>query len=178
MKALIIIDMLNDFVTGDLKTDRAQRIIPNLRRLIDAFHKHKLPVIFSNDAHYETDYEMAKWGPHAMAGTKGAQVIPELAPAKDDIIIEKRTYGSFFETPLDSILRIHKVDTVINAGLHTHICVRHASAEAFFRGYKIIVPEDAVEAFNEEAHVSGLAYLKDVYDARIIDTSTLIKELP
>ena len=110
--------MLNDFVTGSLKTDRAQRIIPNLRRLIDAFHKHKLPVIFSNDAHYETDHEMGRWGHHAMAGTEGAQVIPELEPTGHDIIIEKRTYGSFFETPLDSILRSHKVDTVVISGLH------------------------------------------------------------
>lgn len=175
MKALIIIDMLNDFVTGPLKCDRAQRIIPNIRRLIDAFHKHNLPVIFANDSHLETDFEMSRWGAHALSGTEGAQVIPELAPLEKDIIIEKHVYSSFFETPLDTILRSYKVDTVILTGLHSHLCVRHTAADAFFRGYKIIIPEDSVDAFNEENHESGIVYIKEYYAATITTTSEIIK---
>ena len=49
-KAVIIIDLLNDFVTGDLKSDRAKRIIPKLKKLIEAARKHNIPVIYSNDA--------------------------------------------------------------------------------------------------------------------------------
>ena len=110
MKALIIIDMLNDFITGPLKAERAQRIIPQIHKLITAFRKRNLPVLYANDCHLDTDFEMARWGPHAIKGTEGAEVIPELAPAKKDIIVDKHVYSSFFETPLDSVLRSRKVD--------------------------------------------------------------------
>jgi nicotinamidase-related amidase len=177
MKALIIIDMLNDFVTGPLKCDRAQRIIPHIHHLMDHFHKKKMPVIFANDSHFPTDFEMDKWGAHAIEGTEGAKVIPELAPQNSDIIVGKHVYSSFFETPLDSILRSRKVDTVVLTGLHTHLCVRHTAADAFFRGYKVMIPEDGVDSFRKEDHESGLAYLKEYYGAIITDGASIIKDV-
>jgi len=113
----------------------------------------------------------------ALEGTEGAEVIPELAPADDDLTVEKHVYSSFFETPLDSLLRSRKVDTVILTGLHTHLCVRHTAADAFFRGYKILVPEDGVDSFTAEDHESGLAYLKEYYGATITDAASILKGL-
>jgi nicotinamidase-related amidase len=105
-KAVIIIDVLNDFVAGDLKCERAQHMIPNLTRFIQAARKYKIPVVYGNDAHYERDSEVVhKWGRHAIKGTKGAQVIPELKPTEKDYLVEKRTYSGFYETGLDPLLR-------------------------------------------------------------------------
>ena len=59
-QAVLIIDMLNDFVTGDLKTERATSIVPNLKELIQAARRHGVPVIFSNDAHYNHDFEVIR----------------------------------------------------------------------------------------------------------------------
>jgi len=179
--AVIIIDMLNDFVTGDLKCERGARIIPNLKILVEAARKHGIPVIYSNDAHYAHDTEVvAKWGSHAIKGTKGADVISKLKPAPKDYIVEKRTYSGFYETGLDSLLRsLYKGDgvkTIILGGLHTNICVRHTAADAFFRGYKIIIAKDGVEAFTQEDHEQGLKYLENVYNARIMTTDKIIKE--
>ena len=79
--------MLNDFVTGKLEAKRAQRIIPNLNRLVETARENKVPVIYSNDAHYPQDVEVTrKWGNHAIKGTKGAEVIPELNPTEIDYI--------------------------------------------------------------------------------------------
>jgi len=180
-EAVLIIDMLNDFVTGDLKCERAKHIIPNLKNLIEAARKHNIPVIYCNDAHYPEDFEVIeKWGKHAMKGTKGAKVIPELKPKEKDYIIEKRTYSSFYETDLDPLLRsLHKGEgakTVILGGLHTNICVRHTAADAFFRGYKITIAKDAVEAFTQEDHEQGLKYLKYVYNADIKEIDEIMKE--
>jgi nicotinamidase-related amidase len=180
-KAVIIIDMLNDFVTGDLKTERAEHIIPNLKKLIEAARKHNITVIYSNDAHYPADVEVVeKWGKHAIKGTKGAEVIPELKAAEKDYIVEKRTYSSFYETGLDPLLRsLYRGDgvkTVILGGLHTNICVRHTAADAFFRGYKIIIAKDGVEAFTQEDHEQGLKYLEYVYNAKIKTVDEIIKE--
>ena len=177
-KAVIIIDMLNDFVTGDLKCERAEKIIPNLKRLIEAARNKEIPVIYTNDAHYPQDFEVTRrWGAHAIKGTPGAEVIPELKPTEKDYIIEKRTYSGFFETGLDPLLRSLGIETVILGGLHTHICVRHTAADAFFRGYKIIIVRDGVESFTEKDHVEGLKYLQDIYGAEIKTVDEIIQEL-
>jgi nicotinamidase-related amidase len=179
--AVIVIDMLNDFVTGKLEAKRAQRIIPNIKRLVEAARKNEVPVIYSNDAHYPQDVEVTrKWGNHAIKGTEGAQVIPELKPAEKDYIVEKRTYSGFYETGLDPLLRsLYKGEgakTVILTGLHTNMCVRHTAADAFFRGYNIIVAEDGAEAFTLKDQKEGLKYLEYVYNAKIMTVDEIIKE--
>ena len=179
--AVIIIDMLNDFVTGGLRAERSGKIIAPLRNLVEAARKHGVPVIYSNDAHFKTDFEVVnKWGGHAVKGTPGAEVIPELQPKEQDFVVEKRTYSGFFETGLDSLLRSlydgEGTKTVILGGLHTHMCVRHTSADAFFRGYKIVIAKDGVEAFTEKAHEEGLAYLKEVYNAEIKTVNEITTE--
>lgn len=178
MKAIIIVDMLNDFVTGPLKCDRAQRIIPNVRRLADAARAAGIPVVFSNDAHLpEGDREFEVWGPHAIAGTQGAQVIPELGIGKTDYRCPKRRYSGFAGTDLDFYLKERGVTEIVLCGLHTNICVRHTSADAFNYGYDITVPEDCVEAFTEEYHKDGIAYLKMVYKARVTTANEVIAEI-
>jgi nicotinamidase-related amidase len=179
--AVVVIDMLNDFVTGKLEVKRTEHIIPNLKRLVDAARSKSVPVIYSNDAHYPQDVEVTrKWGNHAIKGTEGAQVIPELEPAKEDYVVEKRTYSGFYETGLDPLLRsLYKGEgakTVILGGLHTHMCVRHTVADAFFRGYRIIVAKDGVEAFTRKDHEEGLKYLENVYNAKIMTVDEIIKE--
>jgi nicotinamidase-related amidase len=179
---IIVLDMLNDFVTGDLKTDRAAEIVKPIRRLVEAARAHDVPVIYSNDAHLSSDHEVVeRWGKHAIKGTEGAEVVPELAPTKRDFVVEKRVYSGFYETGLDSLLRsLYNglgVDTVVLVGVHTHICVRHTAASAFYRGYKIVVPRDGVQAFTHKAHVEGLKYLKDIYNAEISTVDEVIEEI-
>ena len=177
MKAAVEIDMLNDFVTGELACERAQRIIPNIQKLLEAAREAGQLVIFSNDAHLpEGDKEFEIWGPHAIAGTEGAQVIPELTPQPEDFVVPKRRYSGFMGTDLDILLREHQVDEVILTGLHTNICIRHTCADAFYNGYRLTVPEDAVDAFTEKDHSEGLDYLKRVYGARVMPTEQVIKE--
>jgi nicotinamidase-related amidase len=179
--AVVVIDMLNDFVTGKLEVERTKYIIPNLKRLVEAARENGVPVIYSNDAHYPQDVEVTrKWGNHAIKGTEGAEVIPELKPAEKDYVVEKRTYSGFYETGLDPLLRsLYKGEgakTVILGGLHTHMCVRHTAADAFFRGYRIIVAKDCVEAFTREEHEEGLKYLEYVYNAKIMTVDEIIRE--
>ena len=69
------------------------------------------------------------------------------------------------------------VKTLVLGGLHTNICVRHTAADAFFRGYKIVVANDGVEAFTQEDHEEGLKYLEYVYNAKIISVDEIIKEI-
>ena len=181
--AVILVDVQNDFFTGPLKVKNVKNIIAPLQRLMVAARKNQVPVIYSIDAHYPQDVEvLRKWGNHAIKGTEGAQVIPDLKPEEGkDYIVEKRTYSGFYETGLDPLLRsLYKGDgvkTVILGGLHTNMCIRHTSADAFFRGYHIVIAKDGVEAFTVEEHEQGLKYLEYVYNAKIMAVNEVIQEI-
>lgn len=175
-EAVLIVDMVKDFVYGKLKTERAQWIIPPIQRLAAQARKTGRPVIYVGDAHLPIDPEMDIWGEHSMRGTEEAQTIHELEPQGGDYVLEKRTYSAFYETGLDLLLRRLGVDTVILAGLHTNICDRHTSADAFHRGYKVVIPRDCVQALTDEEHESGLEYIKRIYGARITTSEELVKE--
>jgi len=81
VRALVVLDMLKDFVDGCF--------------------------VFSNDAHEPADPELGVWGGHAMAGTPGAQVIEALEPQAGprEPVSPKRVYGAFDGTALDERLR-------------------------------------------------------------------------
>ena len=152
----------------------------NLKKLLAEARKQNVPVVYSNDVHLPVDEEVVeRWGKHAIKGTKGAEVVLGLKPASKDYVLEKRTYSGFHEAGLDMLLRglYHGdgVETVILTGLHTKICVRHPAADAFFRGYKITIAEDGVEAFTQEDHEQGLKYLKNVYNSKIMKIDQIIK---
>lgn len=175
-EAVIVVDMLNDFLYGKLACERGLAVIPNLQRLLEAARKHGKPVVYVNDAHLPSDPEMGLWGEHAMRGTEGAEVIPELRPAAQDYVLEKRNYSGFFETGLELLLRTLNVDTVVITGIHTHMCCRHTAADAFMRGFKVIGAEDCLTAFTEEDHKAGINEFTSVYAARIAAVDELAAE--
>lgn len=176
MKALVIIDMLNDFVDGKLANPRAQSIVEPLQKLLAHARAEGWVVVFSNDAHQPGDPELKVWGEHAMAGDPGAEVIPQLAPREGEIVSPKRVYGAFDSTGLDEQLRERGVDEVVLTGQHTHICVRHSSYGALIRGYEITIPRDAVCAFEGVDEDEALAYLESTYAARIVTVDELVGE--
>jgi nicotinamidase-related amidase len=175
MRALIIVDMLKDFVDGKLANPKAQAITPPLRRLLDHAREDGWVVVFSNDAHQPGDPELKIWGEHAMAGDPGADVIGELEPREGEIVSEKRGYGAFDGTDLDEQLRDRDVDEVVVTGQHTHICVRHSSYGALIRGYEITVPRDAVCAFEGVDEDDALEYLKATYGATVTTVDQLVR---
>jgi len=176
MDALIVDDILYDFVYGKLKSKRAAKIIPNAKKLISAARRAQVPLIYVCDAHLLSDPEIRLWGSHAMKGTRGARVVDELKPRKSDYVLEKRVYSSFYETGLDLLLRALRVNSITIIGLYTDICVRHSAADGFYRGYKIIIPNDCVESFVEGKNDEDIEYLKKMYNAKITTTAALAKE--
>jgi nicotinamidase-related amidase len=173
MRALIIVDMLNDFVDGKLANPKAQAIIAPLQQLLEQARDEDWVVVFSNDAHESGDPELRVWGEHAMAGTREAEVIPQLAPREGEIVSPKRVYGAFDFTGLDERLKGRGVDEVVITGQHTHICVRHSSYGALIRGYAITIPRDAVCGFEGVDEEEALAYLEMAYGAQITTVGEL-----
>lgn len=108
-------------------------------------------------------------------GTRGADIIDEFY-SPQDIIVEKNKDSGFFETNLDMVLKTHHVDTVIVTGMQTQICVQTTAADAFFRGYNVLIPRDAVISARPEDKERALTWL-DEYCATISSTDEIISLL-
>jgi nicotinamidase-related amidase len=170
--AVVVIDMANDFVYpggviaeagGADYQQRAQRIVAPLGRLLAAARRTGVAVIYATDAHTPADAELRKWPPHAMAGTWNAEIVPGLAPESGDVVLGKQTYSPFLNPEFAPVLEARGITRLYITGLHTDCCARHASGDAFQRGYDLVWVTDALQAFTDEAHRAGLEYFKTWY---------------
>ncbi len=173
--ALVLVDMLNDFVDGVLGNPAAKGIVGPIASFAEqARASDEWLVVYANDAHHLSDVELRVFPPHAMAGTPGAAVIDDLRPEPDDIVVEKRFYSAFTETDLEATLRSHDVGRLVLVGQHTDCCVRHTSYDAFVRGYELVICPDATTVFEPGAdepvavrQQRALEYLRTYYGARL-----------
>jgi ureidoacrylate peracid hydrolase len=158
--AILVVDMLNDFCKpgGAMVLPGYEKLVPPQRAIISAARRTGATVIFIADNHRpkRRDREFLKRTPHCFEGSWGAQVIEELEPQPDDILVTKRRYSAFFNTDLDLTLRDLEIETVIVMGVVTNICVRSTVHDAFFHGYQVIVPEDGVAATGQREQESSL----------------------
>ncbi len=84
------------------------------------------------------------------AGSWSAQIVDELAPPETDIQVAKHRMSGFWDTPLDSILRNLRLDTLLFAGVNLDQCVLHTLADANFLGYDTILLEDCAATTNPD----------------------------
>lgn len=180
--SLVILDMLNDFVDGTLANPAAKPIIGKIGELADAVrNRDDWVVIYANDAHKPGDVEFEVFGEHALAGSPGAEVVPELTPEEGDIVVPKRFYSAFTETDLDATCRVHNIGKMVVVGQHTNCCCRHTTYDAFLRGIEVAVVSDATCLFEpmvgdnyDAAQSEALEYLTTFYNAESLETSDLI----
>ena len=171
-EALLIIDMLNDFVLqgAPLEVSETKKIIPTIKREIEAARKEGKPVIYVCDTHEPDDKEFSRfgWPAHAVKGTAGAQVVDELKPQVDDIIIEKTTYSGFYNTKLNETLKDLGIESLRLIGCVTHICVLFTAFDAVLRDYKVTVVKDGVAGLSIEDHEAALRIMKNVMGVNLI----------
>jgi nicotinamidase-related amidase len=163
--------MIEDFVRegGALYCGPSMaRIVPVIQRELDRARSSNEPVVYLKDDHLPDDAEFAQFPPHAIAGTKGAEIVPELAPRGGDIVVPKRRYSGFFGTDLDITLRERSVDTLRLVGDCTNICVLYTAADARNLGYAVEVVRDGVTSFDLEAHADALRELEKTLGATIV----------
>lgn len=158
--AILVVDMLNDFCApgGAMVLESGKEIYIALANLIAEGRRHDCPIIYINDCHRPGKYdkEFDKRVPHCIDGTWGAEVVEELAPLEADYCIKKRRFSGFYQTDLDLVLRELGVQTVIVTGVVTNICVRSTCHDAFFLGYRVVVPRDCVQATGPREQESTL----------------------
>jgi nicotinamidase-related amidase len=171
-EALLIIDMLNDFVRegAPLEVPATRVILPALQTRLTAARARGVPVIFICDAHRPDDPEFSRmgWPPHAVKGTTGAAVVAELAPLETDPVIEKTSYSGFHHTGLEGILQAQGIERLVLTGCVTNICILYTAYDAVVRGYQVTVPADCVAPLNPADGDFAIRQMEQVLGVRVL----------
>lgn len=173
-QAVLVVDMLNDFVhpDGALCVAAAPMILPVVTEAVKAHRAKGDLIIYVCDRHATDDAEFQMFPPHAIKGTKGADIVCELAPLPGDILVPKRRYSGFFGTGLDLALREKGVTSLVLVGVCTNICVLYTAADARNLGYEVTVYADAVAGLSDKAHDWALQEMRTTLGCRVMDTFT------
>jgi len=163
--AVLVIDMLNDFLEPDgaMPLLEGRLLYDPMLSLLAAARENGARVIWVCDEHPPDDREFDKRAVHCLKGSWGAGVVAELGPLTDEYRVPKRRYSGFYETDLDLRLREQGITDLILTGVVTNICVRSTAHDAFFRGYNVVVPLQCVAATSEREQQSTLYDLETHY---------------
>jgi nicotinamidase-related amidase len=155
--ALVLIDLQRGIVGQSTAPHSGSAVVANAVRLADRFRAAKATVVLvhvtpspdGKDAlQPEVDAPM-KRGP---LPPDWAELMPELGPKPDDIVIVKRQWGAFYGTELDLQLRRRGVTKIVLGGIATPIGVESTARAAYEHGYQQVFAEDAITSFSEETH--------------------------
>lgn len=128
----------------------------------------KIPVIYVNDnfGQWRSDFRqlLDRCLHDDVAGEPVARL---LAPDSEDYFVLKPTNSGFFATPLEALLELMGVRTLIVTGLATHQCILFTAADAYVRNYELIIPRDCVAAISAKDTQLALQYFKQVLKANI-----------
>ena len=167
--AVVNIDLQKAYTKVDeFKT--AYETDPNQIQYINEINRtarsKSLPVIFTYVAYMDSAEDAGIWGTRTNTrdslqnikfNSRRAEFDDRLEVFADcDVIYCKKMPSPFFETPLQSLLVWHKIDTIIITGGSTSGCVRAAAVDSLSRGYRTIVPEECVADKHESYHFANL----------------------
>ncbi len=170
-KALLVIDMLNDFISPDGALyigETAEKVTEEVKKTIEKARENGIPVIYICDSHREDDAEFKMFELHCVKGTTGGEIVDILAPKPGDYIIPKRRYSAFFGTDLDAYLRELGISELILVGVCTNICVLYTAADARMLNYDVTVVKDCVSSFDEKAHDFALNEMENTLGVQIV----------
>ncbi|MCF4129835.1 cysteine hydrolase family protein [Methylobacterium sp. SyP6R] len=181
--ALVIIDMQRDFLEpggfGESLGNDVSLLaaaVPPCRALLAAARDAGLLVVHTREGHAPDlsdapPAKVARGAPRArigepgpmgrilIRGEAGHDIVPDLAPAPGEIVIDKPGKGAFYATGLGAVLAEHGIANLIVCGVTTEVCVHTTVREANDRGYRCLVVSDACGSYIPAFHAAGLAMI-------------------
>jgi nicotinamidase/pyrazinamidase len=191
------VDAQADFMLpgGKLYVPSAEKIIPNIQRLVEAAEETRTLLVSSGDAHPEGDPEFKIFPAHCLRDSPGARIIPEgmlprfyvipnnasftLPPRILDyqqLVLQKQTFDVFDNPQTERIVeRLGGEAEYVVFGVVTEYCVRCAVKGLVERGHKVAVVKDAIETLKREDGERTLGEFRALV-ARLITTDEAIAE--
>jgi nicotinamidase-related amidase len=161
--------------------ERLDLIVPNIRRLQDAFRGAGLEVIHVRIASMTADGRdrgpsHKKLGHVAAPTSPDAEILSELAPVGDELVFSKTAGSVFCATNIEYVLRNLGITSLVVTGIVTTGCVHTAVTDAADRGFHVILVEDGCGALVPEMHWNSIRILRDVY-AKILTTAEVLERV-
>lgn len=127
--ALLVIDVQNGVMDNTFERDTR---VANMAQLVANARKHGIPVIWVQHSDEGLQMHTDEW-----------QIVPELLPAPDELIVHKRYRSSFIETDLEAQLAARHVGHLVICGAQTEFCIRNTVHAGYEAGYDVSLVEDA-----------------------------------
>lgn len=156
-------------------------VLPNVRRLQDAFRARGLEVIHTRIQSLTHDGRdrgpgHKRLGLHAAPGSKEAQFLEEVAPEKNEIVIDKTASGVFNSTNIEYILRNLEINGLFVVGVYSNECVSTAIRDACDLGFHVTLISDGCATVTPELQNATITTMKDRY-ARVLTTDDAVTEI-
>lgn len=185
---LVIVDMQNEFCKpgGKLFNDTSRRIMPQVISAIcglaNQARQAGIPVVYIRGGRTLKEPEFTIFGvpPHLKLGTWSAEIIEELKPHPEDIVIQKFSHDPFYNTDIDRILRklvsdATKCHAIVTGGA-VNVCLYHAVMGFHLRDYWTVIPVDTVYYFNDDDNLRAMEQFSHMaYPNVFLSRSDLIK---
>ena len=185
--ALLVIDVQHDFIddTAPVHCVGGKEMLPRIKRLIGACRNANIPIIYTQEVHRASGIDMGREldgsePNHCLLGTRGVEIMEEVAPDPSDIIVPKPRYNAFLGTDLEFVLnglRVLPHDTLIICGDATNVCVHYTSAEAHQRDYRLKVVEDCCAGSSWGEHKAALTQINYLQDGARIKLDEILKDI-
>jgi nicotinamidase-related amidase len=154
-----------------------------IKSLIDKAHEKGLPVIYTTGVRREDNWDSGSWSwknsrggerPKVAATNRdGNEIVDEIAPAPQDIVILKQKPSGFFGTNMSSYLNLLGCDSVIVTGTTTSGCVRATVLDAFSLNYRVALAEEGCFDRSQASHAINLCDMNAKY-ADVVKTSEVL----
>lgn len=180
--ALLIIDMQRDFLSAGgyfaamgYSTQAAQAAIAPIKAVSDTLRNSGVTIIYTREGHRPDMGDLTEikrqrsasmgaaigstgpLGRFLVRGEPGWDLIPELAPNPEDLLLDKPGNGSFHGTDLEQLLRVRGIRHLILCGVTTDVCVHSTLREANDRGFECLLLEDCCAAGDPALHEAAIA---------------------
>ncbi|HYC11215.1 MAG TPA: isochorismatase family cysteine hydrolase [Nitrososphaerales archaeon] len=173
--ALVIWDMQHGIAN---RAFNLNEIVPKIKTLREAFHAAGTPVVYSQHTglpyEYMSSTSIASLKRRGLdpkvgfmrEGSKEWEIVEELLPSSEDLVLRKHTASFFFGTMLDQMLRNRGIDTLVLTGVSTEAGIEGTARNASYLGYLPVIVEDAVGSSDREANDKALWLMRRMFDVK------------
>jgi biuret amidohydrolase len=182
--ALLLVDLQKE--SGTSAISEMDTIVKNTRTLIQACRDQGIPIIYTRHISRSDGIGLANNEPVNEHGepiyyhsqTEAIEIIDDIKPHSDDIIIDKYRYSGFYESSLDLILKGLGVKHLFIGGVLTDCCVFATVLDAYYRDYQVNLVSDICGTTSTGAHMASILMMGNwIYDLKIYETDQIVKKL-
>src|SRR3954468_494141 len=171
--ALIVVDMINSYDHPDAEklTRSVEETLPNMVRIVQRAADEDVLTVYVNDNFGAWTSSREQLVEEAMGGAY-RELIEPIAPREETSFVVKARHSTFYETPLEHLLRQEEIERLVLVGQVTEQCILYSALDAYIRHFEVSVPRDAVAHIHEHLAEAAFEMMETNMDADVCDADS------